>query len=72
MTLLSTISEIDVWRAAQQMIEIYGEDAGWQAALRADHLLEEGDSGGFNVWVRIVKSIKALQQDMPSASDPKN
>jgi hypothetical protein len=30
------IAEIDIWRAARQMIDLYDFDAGWRAGLRAD------------------------------------
>jgi hypothetical protein len=36
------LAEVDIWRAAQQMIELYDLDAGWRAGLRADQLLDEG------------------------------
>ncbi len=66
MTTLNRPSEIDIWRAARQMIDLYDLDAGWRAGLRADQLLEDGDVDGFHVWVRIVRAIKELQQSEPS------
>lgn len=39
---IGMIDDKDIWRAANKMIELYELDAGWQAALRADHLLEQG------------------------------
>ena len=61
--------EADIWRAAHKMIEIYELDAGWQAALRADHLFEQGDVEGFHVWTRIVTAIRGLQQIQPADKD---
>jgi hypothetical protein len=55
------MDDIDIWRAAHKMIELYDTDAGWQAALRADHLFDQNDIDGFHVWTRIVKAIKKLQ-----------
>lgn len=63
------IDELDVWRAAHKMIEIYDLEAGWHAGLRADHLLEQGDVDGFQVWTRIVKAIKELQHSVPDNTD---
>ena len=60
---------IDISRAAHKMIKLYDLDAGWQAALRADHLLEHGDVDGFHVWARIVKAIRDLQQIEPCDKD---
>jgi hypothetical protein len=38
------MDEVDIWRAADQMIRLYGEDALLRAAMRADALLDQGDS----------------------------
>jgi hypothetical protein len=51
------------------MIDIYDLDAGWNAGLRADHLLEQGDVDGYHVWVRIVNAIKELQKIEPVEKD---
>lgn len=56
------MDELDVWRAAHKMIELYDLDAGWRAAQRADHLLEQGDVDGYHVWARILGAIKELQK----------
>jgi hypothetical protein len=56
------MEEIDAWRAAQKMIELNELDAGWQAGLRADHLLDQGDLAGFNVWKNIARTIQQLPQ----------
>ncbi len=40
------ISEIDVWRSAQEMIRQHGEDASDQPDARARALIERGDSAG--------------------------
>lgn len=63
------MTEIDIWRAARTMIDLYDLDAGWRAAQRADHLYEEGDIDGFHVWVRIVNAIKDLQKIEPCDKD---
>src|SRR4051794_20521965 len=46
-----------LWRAAHLMIEMFGEDAAHKAALRADALLEQGDTAGFFAWKRITRAI---------------
>ena len=61
--------EADIWRAAHKMIEMYELDAGWHAALRADHLLEQGDVNGHHMWLRIVRAIKELQNIEPAEKD---
>jgi hypothetical protein len=57
--------ERDIWAAAHKMIEMFGADAIWQASLRADQLLGQGDAEGSAVWHRIVKAIGDLQRSDP-------
>lgn len=61
--------EVDVWRAAHKMIELYELEAGFIAAQRADALHERGDIDGFHAWVRIVRAIKELQPIIPDGAD---
>ncbi|MBV8799126.1 MAG: hypothetical protein JO208_04870 [Alphaproteobacteria bacterium] len=56
------IATTDIWRAANIMLELYAEDAVLRAAMRADTLLEEGDTEGFFVWKRITRAIDDLRQ----------
>jgi hypothetical protein len=58
--LASNVAEIDIYRAAKQMIDLYDNEAGIRAALRADQLLEEGDTKGSAVWQQIVEAIKIM------------
>src|SRR5690348_8245019 len=44
------ISDTDIWRAANMMIELYAGDAAVRAAMRADAVLAEGDTEGFFAW----------------------
>ena len=59
---MTDIETTAIWRAANMMIELYGEDAMVRAAMRADVLLEQGDTEGFFVWKRIVRAIDDLSQ----------
>ena len=58
--MMPDIASTDIWRAANMMLELYGADAGLRAAMRADALLEQGDTEGFFVWKRIVRAIDDL------------
>ena len=60
------MKKIDVWRAARKMIELHSIEAGWRAGLRADHLLDQGDIPGCNVWKQIVAAIKEIQRTAPA------
>ncbi|HEX3945654.1 MAG TPA: hypothetical protein VHW69_16365 [Rhizomicrobium sp.] len=45
------------------MIEMFGEDAARKAAMRADALLEQGDTEGFFSWKRITRAIDDLSRE---------
>jgi len=64
--------EIDIWRAARVMIDLYDLDARWNAGMRADHLLDQGDVEGLYTWLTIVKAIKELQKIEPCDKDMRN
>ncbi len=57
--------ELDIWRAAQATIQVYGDDAGLHAAQRADELMAAGDMEGRRVWQRIERAIDELQRTAP-------
>lgn len=60
---MSELPPIDIWRAANLMIEMLGEDAARKAAMRADALLEQGDTEGFFSWKRITRAIDDLSRE---------
>jgi hypothetical protein len=64
------MDEIDVWRAANQMLKLYGADAPVKAALRSEALLDLGDIDGCGVWKRVVAAINELSRGR--ADDPLN
>ena len=53
-------SDLDIYRAANELIKQHGDKAPIHAAMRADELLEAGDLDGKAVWVRIMKAIGEL------------
>ena len=55
------ISELDIYRAANLLIERHGADAMIEAARRIDTMLDRGDMDGRVVWFRIKRAIVALQ-----------
>ena len=62
---LPMISDLDIWRSAQVMVERFGENAPLEAAKRADELLGQGDMDGSRVWQRIMKAAEDLLRDKP-------
>ena len=69
---MADIGDIDIWRAAEKMRTLYGEDAGIEAAVRADKALCQGDAVGCEVWKRIVAAIGELERKTPTAGEPIN
>ncbi len=52
--------EIDIYRAATELIKQHGKDAAIHAAMRADELMAAGDVEGQRVWKRIIRVIDEL------------
>ncbi len=53
-------SDLDIYRAANELIKQYGDAADIEAAMRADECLAAGDMEGEAVWFRIVKAVEEL------------
>lgn len=55
------ISDLDIYRAANLLIERHGADAVIEAARRIDAMLDHDDLDGRQVWLRVRRAIVALQ-----------
>ncbi len=53
-------SDLDIYRAANELIKQHGDAADFEAAMRADQCLAAGDMDGRAVWLRVVKAIEEL------------
>ncbi len=60
MVLMSAAINLDIYRAANELIKQHGDAADIEAAMRADERLAAGDVEGRAVWLRIVKAIAEL------------
>jgi hypothetical protein len=56
------ISDLDIWRSANELIKQFGDTADIEPAARADALLGKGDLDGQRVWLRILKAIDEMQK----------
>jgi hypothetical protein len=56
------ISDLDIWRSANELIKHFGDTADIEAATRADALLNKGDLEGQRVWLRILTAVDELQK----------
>ncbi len=63
------ITDLEIYRAANQLVKRYGGDAGFEAAKQADAMIERGDLEGQRVWQRILKAVDELQRDKPDQGE---
>jgi hypothetical protein len=52
----------DISYAANELWQLFGEDAVRRAILRADHSLARGDIDGFERWKEIAAAVAQLSQ----------
>ena len=57
------ISDLDIWRSANELIKQFGDTADIEAAARADELLDKGDLEGQRVWLRILNGDRRTAED---------
>ncbi len=63
------ITDLEIYRAANQLMKRYGQDAEFEAAMRADAMIERGDPEGLAVWKRILRAVDELQRDKPKQGE---
>jgi hypothetical protein len=66
------MEDIDIWRSAEVLRTQYGEDAAVMAAMRADQMLNEGDTAGLAAMKRVVAAINELDRTAPRTGEPMN
>ncbi len=64
------VEDLEIYRAANQLVKRYGEDAELEAAKQADAMLEAGDPEGLAVWKRILKAVDELLAQAPPKGRP--
>ena len=63
-------SDLDIYRAANELIERHGDEAPIHAAMRADEMLARGFLDGQAVWKRILKAIdELLTEERPEGAE---
>ncbi len=63
------VEEIEIFRAANRLIQRHGQDAEFEAAKQADAMIERGDPEGLAVWKRILRAVEDLQRTKPSSGE---
>ncbi len=64
------ISDLDIWRSANLLIQQHGDQADLEAAQRADAMLDKGDMDGRRVWLDILEKVMELQRKGPAEGVP--
>ena len=57
------MNEVQMWRAAAEILTEHGEAAEAEALRRADAALDSGDVEGFNRWKRVARLILEMQSN---------
>ena len=63
----SRVSELSVWRTADQMLKQYPETASLVAARRADAAYAAGQIFNFRLWGRVTHALTELLRQKASA-----
>ncbi len=59
------VDDLDIYRAANELIKQHGDSAATEAAMRANEFSEQGNMDGRQVWMRIMQAIEELQRERP-------
>ena len=58
----------DYWHVAQHLIRLHGEQAQFDAAIRAERARLAGDQTGHEIWRLVMHKVSALQRE-PARSE---
>ncbi len=58
-------SDPDPYATAKALLKRHGEAAWFEAAQRADAMLEAGDVKGAATWKRVLAAVRELQKREP-------
>ena len=63
------MEDIDVWRAAHQLMKRHGDTAEDQAARRGELAFDCGDEFNANLWYKIAMAIAELRRTAPEPGE---
>ena len=66
------ISDPEIWRAAQLIIELHREDALLVAAQRFVEFVDADDVSGAAVWKGVMQAVDELQRIKPKVGEKVN
>jgi hypothetical protein len=59
------MNDVQMWRAAAELLTSHGETAEAEALRRADAAIDGGDVDGFNRWKRVARLITEMRTRTP-------
>jgi hypothetical protein len=60
------VPDTNIWRSANELMQRYGGQADFQAALRAARHLLKDDLEAHDIWMQVVQVIVRLKQAQPT------
>jgi hypothetical protein len=60
-----TVSDLDIWRSANELIKQHGERAWAEAVLKYFEMKRAKDLHGIRVWRRIARAISDFTDPTP-------
>lgn len=66
------ISDLDIYRSDQALIQQHGNATAIEAAMNADAMLDKSDMDGAAVWFRIIDAVHNLQREVPRAGETRH
>jgi len=63
------IDNLDIYRAANLLVERHGPDVAIGAARRADELLAGGSTEGYAIWKRILAAVAEITRTAPAKGE---
>jgi hypothetical protein len=66
------VENIEIWRAAQQIINRYPEEPLLEACQRADAAYTAGDLVNFDLWQRAAQAVKELLRNKAEKGTTQN
>ena len=70
--MVDSIAKIDIYRTAPALIRVHSEDAALEAAQHADAWLDNGETGAYLVWKRVLAAVKEIQRREPREGEAVN
>ena len=65
----TVISDLDIYRSAQLIVDQHRDDAPIFAATEADKMLKRGDVESMAAWHRILAAVRVLLRPQPTVQD---